>query len=107
MILYVIIGTFGAFGLICALWILVGCRLRGACDGTLALQVTAKRAEAAAHRLIWLQNMALIPKRLIIVGQFSLLQQQQLSHQYPKVEFLTQEQYLLRLEQERRNFDGS
>ena len=107
MILYVIIGTFGAFGLLSALWILLGCHMAGFDEGTLVLQVATAQAEAATRRLLWLRNMAFAPARLIIVAQFSSLHQLQLSQQYPKVEFLTPEQYLLRLEQERKNVDGS
>lgn len=107
MILYVIIGTFGAFGLLCALWILAGCRVFGMCKGTLVLHAPQNRADAAARHLLWLRDMALVPATLVVVGAFLPLHQQQLSRQYPKVEFLTPEQYLLRLEQERKNVDGS
>ena len=107
MILYVIIGTFGAFGLLCAVWILLGCRLAHTCAGMLVLHTTAERAEVAARRFVWLRNMALVPPRLILVGSFLPQYQQKLSRKYPQIEFLTPEQYLLRLEQERKNVDGS
>ena len=107
MILYVIIGTFGAFGLLCAAWILLGCRLAHTCTGMLVLHTTAERAEFSARRFVWLRNMALVPPRLILVGPFLPQYQQKLSRQYPQIEFLTPEQYLLRLEQERKNVDGS
>lgn len=107
MILYVIIGMFGAFGVLCALWILLGCHLTDPVGGTVIVHLAPEQVEAMVRRFAWLRNMGLVRRKPVVVLPVSSQVQQCLAAQHPDVEFLTWEQYLLWLEQERKNLDGN
>lgn len=102
MIFYVLIGFLSAFGLLCALWILLGNWLTGMNLEVVVVQ-TPGRAEAAARRLLWLRNMGLVGAHLTVVSCENAEIHRSLSGKYPGVDFLTLEQYL---EQERKKLDG-
>ncbi len=107
MIWCVLIGVFGAFGLLCALWALFGAYLTDPFGGIAVLHLTAKQIETALRRYEWLRNLGLIRARLVIVSALAPQEQQRLIVKYPHIDFLTLEQYLAQLEQEQKKGNGS
>lgn len=75
MVWYVLFGALGAFGLVCALWVLAGCWLlpmgRGTC--LTARPDTLDAAEGCVRYFRWLAGMGLYRGRLCLdVGALSL-----------------------------------
>ena len=103
MIWYVIIGMFGAFGALCALWIFLGNWLTQGALGCIVVHPPLGREAVAARRLLWLQDLGLIQARLVIVTPSA---QPCTPQQLEPIEFLTLEQYIAQLIEERNELDG-
>ncbi len=101
MIWYVIIGMFGAFGLLCALWIFLGSWLTQLPGGTVVLWLSQEQIAPAVRRYRWLRALSLVRARLVIVTAAPPQEPP------PDVEFLTLEQYLPQLEQEQKEANGT
>ena len=97
MIWYVCIGFLAAFGALCALWVSLGAGLTGAACGRIVLQPDPGREGAAVRRWLWLRELGLVKGRLTVISAQPL----DWAKQYPTVEFLTPEQFLSRLAEER------
>lgn len=97
---YVILGTLAAFGTLCALWVISGWLLplgRGA-----ALVCLGVPEEGIFLRVRWLQRTGLMNSPLIIVAEEPVKIQQSYG-----IEYCSPEQLIARLEQERKQFDGT
>ncbi len=100
MVFYVIIGAFGAFGALCALWILLGAYLTDAFGGKLVLHLAPGKIPAALHRYRWLRELGLIRGKLVIVTTSPP------KTQPPDAEIMTLGQYVAQLEQEQKKENG-
>lgn len=102
MIWYVLIGLFGAFGLFAALWILLGGWLTGCRGGTVVVHCQADCAETVMRRYRFLRQLGLVRSRLLLVTD-----REQPMQEDSDIEMISPEQYLRRLEQERKELDGT
>lgn len=95
MFWYVIIGFLAAFGVLCALWVVLGSWLTNAAPCRIVLFPAPGREGVAARRFLWLRELGLIKGRLTLVCDAEP------AHLPSGVECLTWEQYVQVLEQER------
>ena len=105
MIWFVLMGLFAAFGLLCALWITLGNWLTKAELETVVIHVPEGREAASAQRLLWLRDLGLAGPRFMIITTAGAETRQVLSRQFAGIVFLSPEQYLAQLEQEREKLD--
>ena len=61
---FIVLGMLAAFGLVCALWVLIGLLLPRRCGTVIYL---GDDAQAAAQRHLWLREMGLTQDRLILL----------------------------------------
>lgn len=106
MIWCVIIGMFGAFGALCAIWTVLGNYLTKGEMGSVVVHPPAGRAAAAARRLLWLRELGVLRARIMIVTAAAPENEPILPRQFEGVEFLSLEQYMAQLIEEREDFDG-
>lgn len=99
MLWYMIIGFLAAFGALCALWVTLGAWLTEPAMGHIVIRPAPGREEAAVRRYTWLRNLGLVKGRLTVVTAAPPVG-------HWDAEFLTPEQYLSRLTEEREKFDG-
>ena len=103
MILYVILGTLAAFGLLSGLWVLFGWLLPGSSESVLLFLCSPeKKPGPVLLRYRWLRELHLIRGPLILVGSdLSEQAQQRIRQRYRGVEFCSPEALASRLELER------
>ncbi len=99
MLWYVCMGVLAAFGLLCAIWVILGLFLPRAgtvailCDGT---------EKTLVRRYFWLRELGLIRCRLILLdSRLPAAFRQQIMEKCKDIEFLTLAQWLDRRNEER------
>ena len=105
MIWFVLIGLLASFGLLCAVWIVLGNWLTGTQMQVLTVHVTAGRESSVARRLLWLRDLGMVESRFVVVTDIEDETRLALLRQYRGILFLSPEQYLAYLEQERGKID--
>lgn len=106
MIWYVMIGVFAAFGVLCALWVLLGVFLPGSRGCAAAVLCPPEQEEILLRRYLWLRELGLTRCRLILLdSHLPEEKQQRIMEKYRDVEFCTLAQWRAGLEQERKEID--
>lgn len=105
MIGYIIIGFLAAFGALCALWVMFGAWLTAPAEGRIVIFPAPHQEEVALRRYLWLRSLSVLRGPVTVVTVAPLCPS--LTDRIYWVEFLTLEQYMLRLEQEREKIDGA
>ncbi len=88
---FVILGFFAAFGVLCALWTLVGLFLPVRSSCCVTLRCLPEEELATLRRFCWLHEMGFLKIRLMVADS-NLSQRQQIVivKRYPYIEFLTE-----------------
>lgn len=102
MIWYVLIGLFAAYGLFVSLWILFGAWLTGYQGGTVVVHCPEGQVEKVVRRYRFFRQLGLVRSRLVLVTE-----QAQSVQEDSDIEMISPEEYLRRLEQERKEIDGT
>ena len=88
MIWYVLLGLLAAFGLLCALWVLLGIWLTGSRRCTVVLLCGAEAEAALLRRLLWLRESGLLRCGILLSGRgLTEAQRRHIQKKYPAVEF--------------------
>lgn len=88
MFLYVLVGFFAAFGVLCASWTLLGLffPVKSACCMT--MQCPPEQEIAALRRFCWLHEMGLLRMHLTVVGSHLTQQQKHMiTDRFPYIKF--------------------
>lgn len=103
MVLYMVIGALAAFGLVCALWAVLGWLFADDTGAALVCVVRPGGAEEAVlRRYGWLRDLGIYRGPLILLGQdITPEEAEMLLRQEPGIEFCEPEELLSRLELER------
>ncbi len=88
----VLMGFFAAFGVLSALWVVLGGWVTGA-DGNAPILVCRAGTEAAVlRRRRWLRSLGLLPKTAVLLDLgYSCEEKNVLQEQFPEIEFCTLE----------------
>lgn len=88
MIGYVLLGLLAAFGLFCALWVLLGFLLPGSRRCTIILLCMPKNESALLRRLLWLRETGLLRCNIVLSGRgLTDVQRRHIRQRYPSIEF--------------------
>lgn len=101
MLWFVIIGFFGAFGVLCALWILLGSWLTKDGGSRVIIYPAPGHEMVAVRRFLWLRNLGLVREEVMFVSSAPSQAQD------TGVEFISLEQYIVQLTEEREKLDGT
>lgn len=104
----IILGALAAWGVLCALWALLGWLLPGSGGGVVLLCLCRPRRslEGAILRHRWLRSLGLMRCPLLILGDpLSAEEQAVYRKKYPGIEFCSLEELTARLEVERNQFE--
>lgn len=88
MFWYVFFGFFSAFGVVCAICVLLGLFFTGSGPCTMTLTCPHERELWILRRFCWLSEMGLIRAKLIVLNSgLNPRQQQMICRRYPYIEF--------------------
>lgn len=107
--MWVSLGALAAFGLLCALWALVGWLLSGSVGGTIVCLCRAGGGEEAfLRRSLWLKSLGLLEGTILLVDDgLSPRERELLERLTPDAQLCDPEDLLSRLEVERKRIGGT
>ena len=88
MVWYILFGFFAAFGLLSAIWTLLGFLLPAKCQCSLLLLCDPEEELAMLQRLLWLRDLGFLRCKICLSGRsLSEEQRQTLLQRYQNIEF--------------------
>lgn len=91
MFWFVIFGFFAAFGVLCALWSVLGLFIPVRSSCCVTLRCCPEEELATLQRFCWLNEMGFLRIRLLVSdSNLNQRQQKAIAKRYPYIEFLTE-----------------
>lgn len=93
MILYVIFGAAAAFGVLCAIWVVLGSLIPGSRGCRVTVSCPAGEEMAVIRRYLWLRELGFTRSGLTVLhSALPPARQQAIRQRHPYIEFSTKEQ---------------